>query len=329
MTLAQNSVKSYLGVALESTKGTAVTATNFVPITLNSFKPVDVIAPLYDMGIRGSLAESYNYVQGRRNTTVDFGGSVFADTVGFWIAGVLGDVQTSGSSAPYTHTIALKNAVGSTSDAQPKALTITDFYAANTRQYPGCQITDFGLTFNADGMLEYTVKATGWGSNTTTAPTPSFTSVLPTQVWTGVVTIGGTTVGYVTTGTLDLSRKTEVIFGLTGTQNPYQVFLGALTAKGKLTFVMQDDTELTRYLSNTQPALTVTFSQGSGSTATEVAFQLSKGAYVTAAIDRGTEHVTVSVDIEGLGNTSDVGYSGGYSPVLFTLKNAFPSGTFQ
>jgi hypothetical protein len=329
MTLAQNSVKSYLGVALETTKGTAVAATNFVPITLNSFKPVDVIAPLYDTGIRGSLVENYNYVQGRRNTTIDFGGPVFADTIGFWIAGVLGDVTTTGSSAPYTHVIGLKNTVGSTSDAQPKALTITDFYGANTRYYPGQQITDFGLTFNADGMLEYTVKTMGWASSTTTAPAPSFTSVLPTQVWTGVVTIGGTTVGYVTTGTLDLNRKSEAIWGLSGTQNPYQVFLGSLTAKGKLTFVMQDDTELTRYITNTQPALTVTFSTGSGSTATQVAFQLSKGAYVTGAIDRGTEHVTVSVDIEGLGNTTDVGATGGYSPVQFTLKNAFPASTFQ
>jgi len=47
MALAQPSVKSYLGVALETTKGTPVTATNFVPVTMNSFKPIDVIAPLY------------------------------------------------------------------------------------------------------------------------------------------------------------------------------------------------------------------------------------------------------------------------------------------
>jgi Phage tail tube protein len=328
-TLAQNSVKSYLGVALETTKGTAVTPANFVPITLNSFKPVDVIAPLYDNGIRGSLVENYNYVQGRKHTTVDFGGPVFADTIGYWIAGVLGDVTTTGSAAPYTHTIALKNTVASTSDAQPKALTITDFYGAGTRYNPGQQITDLGLTFNADGMLEYTVKAMGFPSSTTSAPTPSFTTVLPTQVWTGVVTIGGSSVAYVRTGTLDLARKSEAIFGLSNTQAPYQVFLGALTVKGKITFVMQDDTELTRYLSNTQPALTFNFSTGSGSTATQVAFTISKGAYVTGAIERNNDYVEVTVDIEGLGNTTDVGASAGYSPIKFTLQNALPSGTFQ
>jgi len=329
MTLAQNSVKSYLGVALETTKGTAVAATNFVPITLNTFKPVDVIAPLYDTGIRGSLVENYNYVQGRRNTTVDFGGPVFADTIGYWIAGILGDVTTTGSTAPYTHAIALKNAVGSTGDAQPKALTITDFYAANTRYYPGCQITDFGLTFSADGMLEYTVKAMGFPSSTTTAPAPSFSSVLPTQVWTGTVSVGGSTIAYVRTGTLDLARTSEAIFGVGNTQAPYQVFLGALTAKGKITFVMQDDTELTRYLTNTQPAITFNFSTGTGATATQVAFTLTKGAYVTGAIERNTDYVEVTVDIEGLGNTTDVGSTSGYSPIKFTLQNALPSGTFQ
>jgi hypothetical protein len=329
MALAQPSVKSYLGVALETTKGTPVTATNFVPVTMTTFKPVDVIAPLYDTGLRGSMVENYNYVQGRKHTTVDFGGPVFADTIGYWVAGILGDVTTTGSSAPYTHAIALKNAVAGSGDAQPKSLTITDFYSANTRQYPGVQITDFNLTFNADGMLEYTVKTMGWASTTTTAPAPSFSTVLPTQVWTGVVTIGGSTVAYVRTGNLDLSRKAEAIFGVGNTQNPYQVFLGSLTAKGKITFVMQDDTELTRYLTNTQPALTFNFSTGSGSTATQVQFTLSKGAYVTGAIERNTDYVEVTVDIEGLGNTTDVGATAGYSPVKFTLQNALPSGTFQ
>ena len=329
MALAQPSVKSYLGVALETTKGTAVSPTNFVPITLNSFKPLDVIDPLYDTAIRGSMVENYNYLQGRRHTTVDFGGPVFADTIGYWIAGILGDVTTTGASAPYTHAIALKNAVGTSGDAQPKSLTITDFYSAGNRQYPGCQVTDFGLTFNADGMLEYTAKLMGYPSITSSAATPSFSTVLPTQVWTGTVTIGGSSVGYTRTGTLDLSRKSEAIFAVNGIQSPYQVFLGSLTAKGKITFVMQDDTELTRYITNTQPALTFNFSTGSGASATQVQFTLSKGAYVTGAIERNADYVEVTVDIEGLGNTTDVGTTAGYSPIKFTLQNQLPSGTFQ
>jgi len=328
MALAQPSVKSYLGIAKEATKGTAVTATNFIPFNMNTFKPVDVIDPLYDTGLRGSMVENYNYLQGRKHSTIEVGGSVFADTVGYYLTGVLGDVTTTGSSAPYTHAIALKNAVGGSGDAQPISYTITDFYSANTRQYPGVQFTDFGLTFNADGMLEYVAKGMGFPSATTTAPTPSFSTVLPTQVWTGTVTIGGTSVGYTRTASLDLTRKSEAIFGISNTQSPYQVFVGALAVKGKATFVMQDDTELTRYLTNTQPSLTFNFSTGTGSTATQVAFTVTKGAYTTGAIERNADYVEVTVDIEALGNTTDVGTSAGYSPIKFTLQNALPSGTY-
>jgi hypothetical protein len=325
----QPSVKSYLGLALETTKGTAVTATDFVPITLNSFKPVEMINELLDKGIRGSMVEDYNYVQGRRHTEIDFGGPVFADTIGYWLASILGDVTTTGSTAPYTHAIALKNSVGASGDAQPKALTITDYYSANTRQFPGCQTHDFELTFNADGMLEYTAKVTGYPSATTTAPAPSFSTVLPTQVWTGAVTVGGTTVSNSTTGSVKLTRTVDPIFGIANTQAPYSVFVGALQVTGKITFVMENDTQLTNFLSNTQPALTFNWSTGSGATATQVSLTASKSAYTTGVVVRDKDYVEVTVEFNSLGNTTDVGTTAGYSPVKFTLQNAKPSGTYQ
>ena len=325
----QPSVKSYLGLALETTKGTAVTATDFVPITLNSFKPVEMINELLDKGIRGSMVENYNYVQGRRHTEIDFGGPVFADTIGYWLAGVLGDVTTTGSTAPYTHAIALKNSVGASGDAQPKALTITDYYSANTRQCPGCQVHDFELTFNADGMLEYTAKVTGYPSATTTAPAPSFSTVLPTQVWTGAVTVGGTSISNSTTGSVKLTRKVEPIFGIANTQAPYSVFVGALEVTGKITFVMENDTQLTNFLSNTQPALTFNWSTGTGATATQVSLTATKSAYTTGVVVRDKDYVEVTVEFNSLGNTTDVGTTAGYSPVKFTLQNAKPSGTYQ
>ena len=325
----QPSVKSYLGLALETTKGTAVAATDYVPITQSTFKPADIIAPLLDNGLRGSMVENYNYVQGRKHSTVDFGGLAFADTIGYWLAGVLGDVTTTGSTAPYTHAIALKNSVGSAGDAQPKALTITDYYSANIRQFPGCQVNEVILNFNADGMLDYTTKLTGYPSATSSAPTPSFSTVVPTQVWTGTVTIGGSSIAVGQTGTLTLARKAEPIFGIANTASPYSVFLGALTVTGKITFIMEDDTELTRYLNNTQPAITFNWAQGAGATATQIAFTATKSAYTVAMVERGKDYVEVTVDFESLGNTTDAGTTAGYSPVKFTLKNAKPSGTYQ
>ena len=149
----QNTARSYLGIAKEVTKGTPVAPTDFIPVLANKLKPMDVIGELNDEGLRGSLVKDYNYIQGRSNSTYDFGGSVFADTIGYVLAGVLGDVATTGASAPYTHTISLKNATSVGADAQPIAYTLTDFYAANVRAYPGLQFHDFSLECTADGLL--------------------------------------------------------------------------------------------------------------------------------------------------------------------------------
>jgi hypothetical protein len=325
----QNSVRSYIGIAKETTKGTAVVPTAFIPVNIGKVKPVDVIDPLYDDGLRGSMVKNYNYIPGRTRSTFDFGGAVFPDTFGWALGGIMGSVATVGASAPYTHTISLKNSAATGADAQPTSFTITDFYAAGVRAYAGSQISDLTLNFSADGLMEFDAKATGWASATASTPTPAFSSVLPTPVWQGTVSIAGTTVAYAVDGTLSLTRALEPIYGIGATQNPYQIFVGGLETTGSFTFVMETDTELTRYLTNTQPAITLDWSNGTGATATQIACTLTKGAYVAAAIDRGKEHVEISVDVTGLANLTDAGSTGGYSPIKWTLKNAVTSGTYQ
>lgn len=324
----QASVRSYLGIAKETTKGTPVTPTDYIPVAVGTLKPVDIIDPLFDDGLRGSNVKHYNYVPGRTRSTVDFGGAVFADAIAWPIVGVLGDVATTGASAPYTHTIALENSATVAADAQPTSYTLTDFYAANVRAYPGCQFSDFTLKFNADGMLEYDTKTTGWASATASTPTPSFSTVLPTQVWQGTVTVGGSSISNAMTGEISMKRPVTPVYGISATQNPYNVFLGPLEVTGKITFLMEADTELTRFLTNTQPAIVLNWAYGAGATAVQIQATLTKGAYVAAAIDRGSDMVEISVDINALGNTTDAGATSGYSPIKWVIKNAKPSGTY-
>jgi hypothetical protein len=200
----QQSVRSYLGIAKEATKGTIVAPTDFIPVAKDNIKPVDVVDPLYDTGLRGSNVVNYAYLPGRTRSTFDFGGAVFADTVGYGLAGLLGSVATTGASAPYTHTISLKNSLTSGADDQPISYTLTDFYAADVRSYPGCQFSDFSLKFNADGMLEYDTKTTGWASSAVADPTPTFSTLLPTVVWRGTVSIASATLRTHTTFSWDL-----------------------------------------------------------------------------------------------------------------------------
>jgi len=323
----QASVRSYVGVAKEVTKGTPVTPTDFIPVLASSLKPVDVIMPLYDQGLRGSNVNSYAYIPGRTHSTVDFGGDVFPDTIGYALSGIMGEVTTVGATAPYTHTIALKNTATVGADSQPIAYTITDYYAANVRAYAGQQFHDFTLTFSAEGLLSYTAKSTGWLSSTASTPTPSFSTVLPTPVWQGTVSVGGSTVSNAVTGTLTMARPATPIYGVSATQNPYNVFVGPLTVTGSLDFVMEDDTQLINYLTNTQPAIVLNWAYGTGASAVQVQATLTKGAYVVTGIDRSKDFVTIKCDINAQANTTDKG-SIGYSPIKWVLQNAKASGTY-
>jgi hypothetical protein len=325
----QNTARSYLGIAKEVTKGTAVAPTDFIPVLASKLKPVDIIDPLYDEGLRGSLVKEYAYVQGRTHSTFDFGGPVFADTFAYSVAGVLGSVTTTGASAPYTHTISLKNATAVGADAQPTSFTLTDYYAANVRAYPGIQVQEVMLKFTNDGLLDYDAKGTGWLSSTASTPTPTFSTSLPVPSWIGTVSIGGTAIANSMEGEITMSRDVTPIFGVSNTQNPYQVFLGALETKGKIKFVMENDTELTRYLTNTQPAIVFNWAQGSGASATQIQATLTKGAYTAAVIDRSKDFVEIDIDINAMGNTTDTGSTAGYGNIKWVFQNAKPSGTYQ
>ena len=324
----QQSVRSYLGIAKEATKGTAVAPTDFIPVSKDSLKPVDIVDPLFDTGLRGSNVLNYNYIPGRTRSTVDYGGAVFADTVGYAIAGLLGSVATVGASAPYTHTISLFNSLTSDVDVQPISYTLTDFYAVDVRSYPGCQFSDFSLKFNADGMLEYDTKTTGFASEVVSDPTPTFSTVLPTPVWRGTVSIGGSAVTTAMSGNIDMKRPATPIYGISNTQDPYQVFLGPLEVTGKITFVMENDSQLLNFLNNSQPAIVLNWAYGAGAAAVQIQATITKGAYTAGVIERGEDFVQVTIDLNGQSNTTDAGSSGGYSPIKWVLQNAKASGTY-
>jgi len=324
----QASVRSYLGIAKEVTKGTIVAPTDFIPVAKDNLKPVDLVDPLYDTGLRGSNVVNYNYIAGRTRSTFDFGGAVFADTIGYSIAGLLGSVATTGASAPYTHTISLENSLTSDVDVQPLSYTLTDFYAVEVRSYPGCQFSDFSLKFNADGMLEYDAKTTGWASSTVADPTPTFGTVLPTPVWRGTVSIGGASVATAMEGNIDMTRAATPIYGISNTQNPYQIFLGPLEVTGSIKFVMETDAELTRFLTNTQPAIVLNWAYGAGAAAVQIQATITKGAYTAAVIERGDDFVSVTIELNGQGNTTDAGSTGGFAPIKWVLQNAKASGTY-
>ena len=313
---------SFLGIAKEATPNTPAPATAFIPVDKPT--PKEALTLLQDKGLRGSMVEVYNEIGGPKHTTFDFNGDVFPDTIGWLLAGVLGDVSTTGASAPFTHAMAVLNS----SDGQPKTYTLTDYYATGTRQYPGAKFSELGFKFNGDSMLTYSAKATAFPSVTTTVPTPNFTNIPPIAAWTGAVSIGGTPVTTVLDGEVSIKRPVTVIQPVAGSQSPGNIWSGPVSVDGKMTLVMEDDTQLTNYLTVTQPSLDINFAAGTGAGAIQVKLHMTNVVYTAADIGRGKDFVEISVSFSARANSTDIGTSGGYSPIKATIQNAIASGTY-
>lgn len=320
----QSTYRSFLGVAKEGTRYTPAAATNYIPI--HSMTPQDIVMPLLDKGWRGSLVEDYGHQQGPIYSTFDFNGDVFADSIGWPLSALLGDVSTTGGGAsPFSHVFAVKN----TTDGQPTSMTLSDFDAINARQYAGWLCSELGFTFNGDGLMQYAAKGVSLGSITAATPVASFTAVQPAAAWAITSTVGASTVSTVVSGDVTIKRNVAPIHTADGTQAPKAIFSGAVTVDGKATFVMEDDSRLADFLASTQQVLDFTFSTGAGATAQQVKLHMSKAVITVGTINRGGDYVALDASFTGIANTTDATTTGtGYSPIRVTLQNALTGGTF-
>lgn len=239
-----------------------------------------------------------------------------------------------------TYAFSLQNAGACATQAQvaqARSLTLTDWSgvtaSTGARQYPGSMLSEISYTFDATKLLTFSAKASSWGSAAAGAtPTASVTSLVAIAGWNCAVGIGGpaaggTLVNSMTSMTLTLTRALRVYPAL-GAKQPYIIRQGKFGVAGQFTLVATDETHILNYLNNTQPQLQIVYTTGSGLTAQTVQFDLQQVYYKAAALDRGQEEVDVQVDFTGIANTTNVGPSGGFSPMMATLKNTVTVGTF-
>jgi len=103
----------HVGVAIESTQGTAVVPTVTVPV--DKFDPFDQPVWIDDKALRGAMTEPFNRVQGVKHTEVDFGGPAFFDTIPYFLSNIFGDVVYSGTyTGSGTTTLSSSSAIGAT-----------------------------------------------------------------------------------------------------------------------------------------------------------------------------------------------------------------------
>lgn len=314
-----SSAQQWVGLAVETVRGTGVAPTVTIPVKSPQWTPN--ITMIDDQGLRGSMVDMYDQIAGLRHDEMDFSCAVYMDTVGHLIRGVLGSTDTvTGTAAPYTHTIGLLNNAAATG-SQPPSYTITYFNGNEGIQMAAGQADSLNLKFNATALLDATVKYMTNPATIVASPVEAALGTIEAAPsWNCVASIGGTTITKTMDGEIDLKRNVKPIEAITGTQSPYRLWAGPLQTSGKLTLVYESDTELQYYLSNTKgEALDLKFSDPSN--ADSIDFHLSTPAFKTGKINPGKDWIEVDLEFVGLPNSTDA-VAGGVSPIKVQILNS-------
>jgi hypothetical protein len=245
-------------------------------------------------------------------------------------------VAVTNTTANYTHVFSLLNPGSSTGNtsAQPPTYTwlhrnlIATSGNFNADQYSYTRVTDLKLTAKKDGWFSWDGKATAYLRNFPASDfPPSFTTVKAQPSWKSVITLGGVTNYTVSELSVSLQRELDIVTTADGSQNPYVIAAGPLTATFTADFDAQsDETILAAMLANTQPTLSYVISNGLTSPNTvscTITAQLAGYKQTPLTPMKSLWGWKASGDL--IANVTNAGNSGGYSPVQITLTNAIPS----
>lgn len=286
---------SHLGLAVETVLGTPVAATGWIPVL--KFKPQDVLKYIPDAGYRGQPVETFGQYLGVTSSTYEVDGDFFPGSGGNLLAAVFGTDTVTGTGAPYTHTFGTA--------ITPPSYTLSDYYVASARQWPGSRCDELTLKFSPEAGLTYTARYLGFPSATYTAETTFTFGTNPFLLgWQAALKIAGAADTQLDTFSLQFKRvKSAPIFSAASSKTPYDIFIGPLKAMWTLGFYMTADTEYAYALSQQTQSVEVVVTQASSGdslTLTSSAVQFTK-----PTIDRGKDWVQVELDGEGTYNATD------------------------
>lgn len=245
---------------------------------------------------------------------------------------------------PNQHAISLMNSGAGkgqgANSCQPSTLTITQYYGpaatSGGRQFVNVVFTEIGVKWNAETeLLTYTAKAVCWASQIpASVPSATYTTAIPIASWRGVLGLagpasGGTQVVTAETGEYTFKRDAKPYFTAQGSQNPYAIPRGGLTAEWKNTFVAADESPLLYMENNTQPQHQFVLTNGlTGANALGFQVDMQQAAFTEAKPNYGKEVIGFDCTGGTVFNTTNAGYSGGMSPAKVTLTNAIAAGSY-
>jgi hypothetical protein len=292
----------HLGLAFETTYGTAVVPTVWLPV--NSVKPEDEIKKIQDEGRRANLSKVYQVYDSVTSSKTDIDMDCYPDALGYFLKAILGQDTVTGTNPNYTHTFKIVNALA-------PSLTLSYFNALAEHNIPGSLVSELQIKFDTEGVVSLSIKCLGQKSAVVTTTTPTYSTTAPFMGWGSQVQIGGVSNTNVVGGEITIKRDIKLLYGANNTQQPTKYSSGRIEIGVKLTFDVEDETELAM-LGGTDKAVAVTLNQNAN---TSVAFQFNLCDVDKASIDTSQEFARVDMQLTPIYNTTDAGLC------TITLKN--------
>lgn len=329
------SAKAVVGLAVETTQGTANTT---IGATLLLDEPLDVEEKynwLPDPGMRGSMVDRHNTIQGPVHVEVSGKGACFMDTLPYLLVNILGDRTTTGA-GPYVHAVSLLNS----GTAQPTSLTLIDWQGltptTQARTISGVCLTELTLKGNPESTLvEFSFKGLGWLTTAypTSPPTFNPSTDAPIAAWRTAVGVagpaaGGTLYKLMRDWSVVITRAAKAIWTSQNANTPFIIQRGVLSTAGSAYIAAPADETMLGYLvSNTAPQLQFLVDNGGLTTASrKLQIDLQSAAFNSVKINRSEEAIGYDVAWDDNANTTNAGASGGYSPVKVTVTNNTATG---
>lgn len=300
------------GLVKETTWGTPVNPqTAFFPVKAPK---MDIkYASIFDNGYRGNASMDFAYYQGTGSTSVDLPSMYFyPEATGNLLMAMLGADAVTGA-GPYNHVFTLLN-----SGLRPSyTVGIFDGGAATSQQAAGCVFNSVSLKFANPGMLTVDAQAEGKIAITSaTKSTATYDTSLPFLPWQAALTIATVANTKLVDLSLDIKSAVALNFGVNGSQDASNFVSDPVEVSGTMTFDSSDYSELTEYLSNTQPAVSILFTSGTNT----LTLQMSKCAFIDpTALDHSKPNLTTTASFRAIANSTDAGTGDG--PIKITLVN--------
>jgi hypothetical protein len=258
--------------------------------------------------------------------------------------------------ASFTHRFAALNSnlgYGGAYGAQPPTHTFTDVTnivnvlqnstgygsaATNTygaRWYPFACLKNIDFSGNAEQLLGIKMAGDSWLSSPVTggAPVLNVTNSRPLPNWNSTVTTLGNAGQTIATDVGEFSvsfkRQTQVYWTVQGSQTPFVIARGPLTMDGTIQYdPTNNEFPLDYMLLNAQAPMSIVCTNAgipNSGTPFTLTFTASQVANVKSKIMRSKALIGYGNTFEGVGNSVDVGGSGGLGPGTITLVNNIPT----